>query len=389
MRIAYFTDAFYPQVNGVVSSIINTAQELIRLGHEVLIVAPKPSSGVEKVKHHCWDMGIEILFVPGIKALFYPDFKLTMPYTVKIVNRLKDFGAEIIHFHTPFSAGAEAIVAARLLNLPLIGTFHTFFIEPEYLKVIKLDKVRGVRTFGWHYNNWYYNRCDLVLSPSRYTAEELKKHKVQAPVEVFSNGLSFGELASPATGQALAKRLHFSPHSVIYVGRLSEEKCVDVLIRAMRLVHLVNPDVQLLIVGDGPARRSLEKLAHDEELDEAVRFLGMIPHDELLRDGYYQAVQGFVTASTSENQPMTIIEALMAGLPIIGVDERGVPEMITDNGYVARAGDHGELAIYILRLFADPVRYAAMSAAAKQSAQKYNIEKTTPQLLKIYRSFIR
>lgn len=389
MNIAIFTDTFIPKFDGVVTSILNTTGELLRLGHRVMITAPRIRPNQEEiVKNH--DSRIELLLIPGVNALFYPDFKITPPIAPWIVSRVRKFGADVIHFHTPFTIGLEAIVVSRVLNLPLLSTFHTYFSEPEYLEIVNMDKIPGLVKFGWAYSNFFHEKCDYTISPSEFTAGELKRRKMKGKIEVISNGIPLKEPSPLDEEQAKKIRAKYGLKEkvFIFVGRVSREKSIDVLIKAASIVFKKRKDTTFLIVGDGPGIDEIKDLARSENILDSVVFAGFIPHDELLNSGIFEISSFFATASTSENQPMTIIEACMFGLPIIGVDARGVPEMIRGNGFVAEVGNHREIANYMLHLLEDDELRNKMSKKSLEMGKKYDIRKTTQNLLDLYERVI-
>ena len=134
MNIAIFTDTFLPNINGVVTFIIDYAKGLAKRGHKVLIIAPK----TKKRNFVYLGENISFKFVRSINAYFYEGFRFTIPNTPILIRILKKFNVDIIHFQTQFTLGFEAILCAKLMKKPLVGTFNTFIAEPGYIKHIKL-----------------------------------------------------------------------------------------------------------------------------------------------------------------------------------------------------------------------------------------------------------
>jgi len=384
--VAFFVDNFYPQFNGVLTSYMNTLNELARRGHEILVVAPKIASCR---RYDPKSFPYPLLYKKGIPAFFYPDFRLTWPFSPTSVACTRRFAADVIHFHSPLTIALQGIATARLLQIPLIGTFHTFFAETEYLKVVGLQEWRWLIKAGWWYNNLLYDKCDVVISPAKWTAAELTAHKARARIRVIPNGIEFSRYANLVPDRAaLPVSLPPEAEIVIYVGRVSREKSIDVLIKAMERVMPLRPRAHLVIVGDGPARRELTDFAAARGLADRVTFTGMIKNDQLLGSGLLAQAKVFATASTSENQPMTILEAMIFGLPIVGVDARGVPEMIQDNGFVCPPDNPGQMGECLLRLLVDEELRRDMSLVSKRLAAEYSIERTTNRLVDLYRETI-
>lgn len=386
LRVAFFVDNFYPQFNGVLTSYMNTLNCLARRGHEILVVAPKIAS---RRRYDPESFPYPLLYKHGIPAFFYPDFRLTWPVSLTSILHAKRFGTDVIHFHSPLTIAMQGIFAARRLRVPLVGTFHTFFAETEYLKVVGLEDWSWLVKAGWWYNNLLYDTCDAIISPSRWTAAELAAHGAKPEIVVIPNGVEIDRYASIGVDRAACPVvLPEDAEHIIYVGRVSREKSIDVVIRAMEHVLPARPRAHLLIVGDGPARRELAALVAERGLADKVTFAGMIKNEVLLSSGLLGQARVFATASTSENQPMTIIEAMIFGLPIVGVDARGVPEMIDGNGFVCPPEDPEAMGRCLVSILADEEMRRRMSARSRELAEGYSIERTTDQVEALYRRLI-
>ena len=386
LKVAFFVDNFYPQFNGVLTSYMNTVRELSRRGHEVLVVAPKIAS---KRRYDPKSFPYPLLYRRGVPAFFYPDFRVSWPFSLTSLLHTRRFAADVVHFHSPLTIAMQGITTARLLGIPIVGTFHTFFAEREYLRVVGLEDWGWLVKAGWWYNNLFYNACDVVVSPSRWTAAELRAHGVRPRIVVIPNGIEFSRYARLEEEERAASiPLPEEAEIVLYVGRVSREKSLEVLIEAMSHLVPVRPRAHLVIVGDGPARGELAELVRARGLESRVIFTGFIRNEVLLSSGLFGAAKVFATPSTSENQPMTILEAMVFGLPIVGVDARGVPEMIEGNGFVCPPGDARAMAARIHQILADEGLRSRMSAASKRLAEEYSIGKTTDKLLLIYREAI-
>jgi 1,2-diacylglycerol 3-alpha-glucosyltransferase len=389
LKIAFFLDNFYPQVNGVVTSSINTANELARRGNDVLAVVPRP--GKEEMAKYPKDyFDHPTYFQKGFPAYFYPDFNFTYTFSAKLHKAVKDFGPDIIHFHAPFTIGYQAIRTARKLNVPVVGTFHTFFAEPEYLSLIGMQDSKFLINFGWWYSNQYFNRCDAVVSPGKDTARFLKTKDLKSPVHLISNGV---ETAKYSKFKFNADKFPVKPGKneewILFIGRISKEKCLDVLLDAVEIVMAKRKNVRLLVVGDGPYRPTMEALAAKKNIKDKIFFTGMIPNKDLLESGILNKMKLFATPSTSENQPMTIIESIMFDLPIVGVDARGVPELIEGNGFIVKPGDPKEMAAKMLKILSSKLLYWKFSGRSKELKKKYDIRNTTDSMEGLYRELLR
>ncbi|MCD4786525.1 MAG: glycosyltransferase [Candidatus Eremiobacteraeota bacterium] len=390
MNIAIFTDTFLPRFDGVITSILNTAEEFIRRGNTVRVFAPRIRKNQDEMIRE-YLPGLDFSLIPGVSALFYPDFRVTVPVTPWVIRELKKMQADVIHFHTPFTMGMEGILSSAYLSLPLISTFHTYFIEPEYLKIVHLHRLPGITRFGWAYSNFFHNMCDVTISPSQYTADELIRKNLRCPVRVISNGIPLraSRDLSEEEKEEIRRKFGLKKNVMLFIGRVSVEKCIDVVMRAAAKIFQGRNDTTLLIVGDGPAFEQMKELAKEMGIQENTVFTGGIPHAQLIESGIFEISKFFVTASTSENQPMTIIESSMFGLPIIGVNAKGIPEMISDNGFIAEPGNEAEIADYMQRLIEDDELHKKMSKGSIRKGQEYDIVKTTDQMEKLYEVLIK
>lgn len=345
-KIAVFADNFLPQVNGVVTTTVNLCKGLAERGHKVLIIAPKYHKNI----YPDFGPNIQIITVRGLPALFYPGLRLTLPFHRKIYNALIKNKIEILHFHVPMTLGVEAVIFAKLLHLPLIGTFHTFFGDSEYLKHAKLDYER-VKKFSWQFSNLFYNRCNLVTTPTQTTKKILKDNKCTRTIKVISNGIDpqiFDNTNSPAIKQK------YNPDGplCLFVGRIAYEKNLTFLIECFQEVLKKCPTAKLLIVGGGPQFKQIQNKVEKLKLTANIILTGEIPHAKLVKSGIYGACDLFVTASKTESQGLTTLEAQANGMVSIGMKVKGISDCIINgiNGYLVEPDNKQAFAQAIVKL---------------------------------------
>jgi 1,2-diacylglycerol 3-alpha-glucosyltransferase len=334
MKIAIFTDTYIPQVNGVVTVVHDSARALAQMGHQVCIVCV-----ANKIKTPNGDIpGVKIYRLPSLPFWGYSGERFAVPLGRSVVQMI-GFKPDIIHSHTSFSVGWEAVLCAKVLRIPLVGTHHTFY--DHYLKHVKLD-FPWVRKFSWKFFAAYFNRVQLLLSPSRALATELIAYGLKKPVEVIYNPIDtdfYLPIKSISEKPKLKKKYGLSKISLVYMGRLSYEKSLDIVIEAFAKVLNTQADCKLMIIGDGPERANLEKLGKKLGIQKSLVFTGYLHGQDLLEA--MQASDIFVTASKSENMPMSVLEAMSTGLPVIGADSRGIPEVVKQdvNGMLCEPDD--------------------------------------------------
>ncbi|MBW2981057.1 glycosyltransferase [Candidatus Woesearchaeota archaeon] len=383
MNIAIFTDTFLPNINGIVTLVIDSAKGLAERGHKVLIIAPRAKKG------YSVDMGknISVRFISSVKAYFYEGFRFTFPSTLKLIRLLKEFKADVIHLHTQFTLGVEALVCAKIMHKPLVGTFNTFIAEPGYLKHMKLDKIKPVQKIAWIYSNFFYNRCNIVISPSKATKSVLKKEGVKKKIKVIPYALDLSKFRrfSRREIESAKKNYGINDKTVLFVGRISHEKSVDTLIEAMKLVAKDVPDSKLLIIGGGPLLSRLKK----QYSAKNIRFTGMIKNSKLVDSAIIPSCSVFATMSKTDNQPLAILEAMAFGLPVIGVDRLGVPEMVDKNGFIAPADNCKVFASYMIKLLEDKNLRKAYGQRSMELVKRFSLDKVTEDMEKAYLSAIR
>ena len=386
MRIAICTDTFPPEVNGVANAAFHSARALTRAGPEgcVFTVSKLGAKELEAMGEGTF----RVETIPSIGLPIYLGVRATPPVGLAL-GKMRRFKPDVIHSHTPFSMGWEAVWAARMLGVPLVGTHHTFF--NHYLEHVHLNYSWAER-LSWKLTVGYYNRCDLVVSPTRSLAGELLTQGLKRPYEVLANTIDT-ELFRPAPDAAARKKLKaalgYMGPTLVYMGRVSYEKSIDQAIRAFGILARDIPDAQFLVVGDGPEKSALEQLAHSLGLSKRVRFLGFVFGEELVE--VLQASDVFITASKSENMPLAVLEAMACGLPILAVRSLGLAEIVEDgkNGALLPPDDVEALAGKALALFRDDTLRLEQSRASRELSATYSEEAITQRLQTIYTDAVR
>jgi 1,2-diacylglycerol 3-alpha-glucosyltransferase len=388
MHIAFFTDTFFPQVNGVAKVVETLADGFAERGHEVTICTTSS-------KEHPVTLPGKLRKAPNPRIIryasatlpTYKELRVTVPTVLGSLWWLEQSRPDIIHVHTPFGMGWEAVAVSKMYGIPLIGTLHTFLVEyarhhVPYSKAFTPITNRIEPTF--------YNRCKLITSPSRALADELTQRKIKRPIIILQNPTDIEQFAvTPAMRTSARKKygLEEKDRALLYLGRLSTEKNLSTLLRVAAPV-LNKPGRKLILVGDGPARTDLEKEAEHLGIKDAVVFTGVLHGAD--RIDAFAAADLFVTASLTENQPMTIIEAKAAGRPTVAFAARGIPEMIKEreNGFLIPENDAAAFTKAIEKVLSDDPLRVKMSASALSSAQTYGLNRTLTRLEEIYQGVL-
>lgn len=389
MKVAYFTDTFLPQVNGIATALANQAEELGAKGHQVMIFTPK-LDGIKREKFKAEN--VQVVHLPTVPTPFYPEFKLGIFGLPKVLRYLIKFKPDIIHLHTPLTVGLDAVMAARFLKKPLIGTVHFYFAESFYLGWLKYQlAVNLVDKAVDRYLNFMFSQCDLLLVPSKILLKQLQEKSFKKPASYLPNGVTLKQhhLLSAIKKNSLKKKYSLQEKVVLHFGRLSPEKNVNLLIKAFHLLTKNHQNISLLVIGDGPAKKNLMKLVKKLDIEDQVVFTGFIEHQKLISSGFLSAGDIFATASPMENNPMVVLEAMALGLPIVGVRQAGLIELVSSNGYLAKPGDVKELASCVEKILFNKELANVMSTESLRIIKQYSIESVADQLIALYKSSLK
>jgi glycosyltransferase involved in cell wall biosynthesis len=388
MRIAIFSDSFYPDINGVANTVLESAQNLSDAGHSVLVCAPS-SCTKEQLKNRFGEK-FEVLKVPSMPFFGYSDVRMAFPNGKAFFRFVKNkFRPDIIHSHTFFGVGWEAVAHAKLLKIPLIGTHHTFY--DHYLKHVKLD-YSWAKKLSWRVTVAYYNLCDSIISPSRALGKELNSRGLKKNIEFIPNSINelfFKPMPSAGEKKELARKLGLNRPVVVYMGRVSYEKNIDQVLKAFAIFSKRIPEAILMIIGDGPEKKNLEELAKRLCIESKTKFTGFLNGQELLKA--MQASDIFVTASKSENMPLSVLEAMAAGLPVVAAAEKGLPEIVKDgvNGFLVEADRPDLMAHKLYKLASQPKLMLKFGMASQTEARQYSKEAVTQKLVNSYNQLIK
>ncbi|RJO61911.1 glycosyltransferase family 4 protein [candidate division WS5 bacterium] len=384
MKIAIFTDTFLPQTNGVVTMVKTHALELAKMGHKVAIVASKPPKGQKKeVLEEFTARGIEVCFIPAFGLPTYKEIRVATPTWIQSLRVVRKFKPDIIHSHTNFGVGWEAVNCAKVLKVPLVGHHHTFWTD--YLHHVKLDKDFMIKPTHY-FTASFYNRCDLIYSPSKSLMEELIQNGVKKRVKVLPNSINLNYLKISKKKEDLKKKAGIDgKKTVVYFGRISKEKSINVLLKAFAGLANEMDDVRLMIVGDGPALDELKSRAKKLKIDKKVIFTGMLKGKKLFET--IAACDIFASASASENQPMSFLEAMALGLPMMCADAKGAPELCHHNvnGLLFAPKDYRKMADSLSKIFKNPEMAREMGKESKKIAENHSNEHVLKELINDYK----
>ncbi len=370
LTIGMFSDTYTPETNGVVTSIVSTAKALRRRGHRVIVVGPAHPEGDEEHP--------DVFHLRSTSFPFYPGFRLAFPLPAKLVAALPNVPFDVIHAHSFFFIGCLGAYLARMRKLPLFFTYHTRVADyahylPMYQRVTKAQAVWISREFS--------NRCDRVIAPTTGTADLLRSYGVTAPFSILPGGVDL-ESFGPAGEPPRAIRTARGP-VLLSVGRLGKEKNLDMMLRGFAAFAAVQPEARLIVIGDGPHREDLERLAQELGVAASVVFVGALAQEEL--GAYYRHADVFAFTSVTETQGLVIAEALAHGLPVVAVNCPVTAEIVVGKAGILTPDDPQAFAQSLQTFFEEPrEERAARAAAAQRAAAPFGVDALAERLEEEY-----
>lgn len=388
MRIAIYTDTFLPTVNGVSTSIYNLANNLAQEGHQVLIQAPRHQKSDYQFSLH---PNIEMYLVRSVEAKIYPDYRFGMGLPLSY-SKIKEFNPDVIHVHTPLSIGIEGAFIAKQLKVPAIYTFHTYF--EDMVKILRIPSSHTTDLLlkgGWRLIRSFCNLFDLVIAPTQAVAHDLAQHKVQPPVVALANILD-EKMYQPK------QQFNSQNNKLIYLGRLSREKRVDLLLKTLAILRENNktepnkqPPFTLDIIGDGPQRDNLFDLSFKLHINEAITWWGQVDHQTMISQKLLHHGDIFVSASRYETQGLSGLEAMAHGLPVVTIASHTSQEIIGSGGLIVKDQKTEqltaqELATGIQKLSQQDSQQLSQQAYA--TARQYSASHLIPRYEELYNNLV-
>ena len=382
MRIGIFTDTYLPDINGVVSSIRILENEMRQHGHEVYIVTTHGKLTTE-MTDHC-------LFLPGIELKKLYGYVLTSPLHLKATEIVKGIELDLIHVHTEFGIGILARLIARRLNIPLVSTYHTAYEDyTHYVNIFNSNIFEKVaRKTVASLSRLYGESCIEIIAPSLKTKTMLTNYGIKRPISVIPTGIELKRFhpdeTSPEDLEKLKTELNINGETtILFVGRIALEKSIQMLLEGLLELKEAVSQFKFLVVGDGPELENLKSFVNKHGLKEQVIFTGKKPSE--LIPQYYHVADVFASASVTETQGMTYIEALAAAIPIFAREDEAVTKLLEEdkNGfYFNDSKSFAEKLLHYQSLSVE--KKALLKDAAINSVSHYDSELFYNRVLKVY-----
>lgn len=381
MHIAHFTNTYYPVVSGVVRSVSAFRKALTEMGHNVFVFAQNEPDYQDQepfiFRYPAFDLGL-----PN-------DFPATIPFSPYVDYLFPALKVDVVHSHHPVLLGQAAANKAQEYNLPLVFTFHTRYRDYSHYFPLNQDFVQDfVKNTIDSWLRIYIRRCQHIVVPSESIREILvREYRVTGFTTVVPTGVEL-EPFETADGAAIRDQHALDDDFVlISVGRLAKEKNWGRLLEAVSEVVSVHQKVRLVVLGDGPHRKALARIARQLGIAGRVEFAGKVPFEDV--PSYLKASDLFCFASLTETQGLVTVEAMAAGLPVVAVDATGTRDVVEDgiDGLLVPDDSHA-LARGIIRVIQDEPLRRRLKAGAEKKARAYSIQSQAKELMSVYEKAI-
>jgi len=384
MRIGLFTDTYPPYINGVSTSVQMLENSLRKKGHKVFIVTVNPES-----MSYQFDDNDRVIRIPGIPTGIY-DYRLTTAYPIRAVNKIKEWNLDIIHSHTEFGIGTFARVISKQFDIPIVHTYHTMYEDyVHYITKGYFDK--SSKKVVEHFTKFYCDKTiEELIVPTKKTYDLFKeKYKYDRNVHIIPTGIEIERFYKENIKEEkilnLKEKYNLKNDEVIilFVGRVASEKSIDFLINNHKEIVNKNKKCKLIIVGDGPDLEKYKKLAIKNRIEKNIVFTGKVPWDDIPL--YYNLADIFVTASHTETQGLTVIEAMAASLPVVALDDESFRNTVIDGltGYLFK--NKKEYLNRINELVNDESIRLKMGSQSRINSETYSSKYFAERVLTVYK----
>ena len=388
MRIAIFTDTYPPYINGVSTSTFNLANCLKAKGHEVLVVAPRPTDGkMEQIG--------DVLYIPGIDLKRLYGFRLTNIFASKPIKVIKRFKPDVIHNQTDFTIGVLARRCAKILRVPIVYTYHTAYEDYTYY-VARGIMDRFAKRIVRNYSRDLADRMTEFITPSEKTKEYMRLVGSDIYVNVIPTGIDFSIFKADKIDQkrmAKFKAEHnIKPTTKVFLllGRIAKEKSMDVSLRGFAAYHKKHPEVdaKVLVVGNGPFKEELELIAEELGISSYVDFIGEVSGLEV--PFYYHAADIYTSASITETQGLTFMEAMAAGRIVLARFDSNLTGTIINGKTGFFFTDDNSFVSQVEKIFAlSKEQKENIIQEAYRQADIYSLDKFYENIVRVYKRAIR
>ncbi|MEG2310408.1 MAG: glycosyltransferase [Clostridia bacterium] len=389
MKIGVFSDQYNPTISGMVTSINMLEQEMKKRGHEVYVFAPSKSIQTKENQSL-----YTLKSVPFIVAKQYKN-RLAAFYSRDIAKKIKEIGLDIVHTQSEFSLGLFGKIISRKFDIPFIHTYHTLWEDyVHYIMPIKGTRNIYTKRFARVISKNFVTKAECIIAPSK-KAEKYLRYKCKVknkPIYIIPTGIDILPFArenfSLDERNKLKDSLGISKDDkvIIFIGRIAEEKSIDIIMNSMPSVFTANPNTKFLLIGDGPCKVALQTQAKNLNISDKVIFTGNVLWASIPK--YLSIADVFVNASVTETQGLTFMEAMAAKVPIVARYAPNLSEFIIHNKNGILVKHEADFSKFVLSVINNETLSQKFSDNAYETAQKYSIEEFGDKLELVYTEII-
>ena len=367
-------------MDGIVTSMLNFKKELERRGHKVYIFSSGSRSSKRKYAR------ADVFLYDGIRFKPYPQYSSAI-FPFHSIAKLSKLDIDLIHAQSPFVMGFNGLLAAKLGKYPLVGTFHTLYNDNSLSDYYPKRFRNFLKKSLWQYIKTFYRQCDASIAPSNQIARMLEKQGIRG-VRMVPNSVDSAAFNSRVSGTNAAKMLDLKEREkvILYLGRVSKEKKIGILLRASKALMKKRKDIRLVIGGTGPMLEQNMALAKRLGISDRVTFTGFVKQEML--PSLYAASDLLCLPSTFETQGIVCIEAMAVGKPVVGSNSAVIKGIINpgQNGEMFKRDDYRSCAKEMEKVLNNSKAY---KRGALKTASEFSLGKTTDKLLDVYNDLLK
>lgn len=383
MNIGIFSDTYYPQLNGVTTSIRTLAHGLEEKGHNVYIFTPWDPRTPEVDEPN-------VFRIPSMPFLFLKNFRAGLLCPPHLSRKIHSLNLDIIHTQTEFSLGFLGKFISTTQGIPLVHTYHTMYEDyVHYIAGGHLITPEMAREFSKFFCN---GTCDVIV-PTKKTEDLLLSYGVTTPISIIPTGIDTARFRKENfSAQEILELRHTlgldaNTPVVLSIGRVAKEKSIDVVIKALPGLLEKMPAAKMVIVGEGPEKENLESLAKSLGIENHIIFTGGKPWTEIGK--YYQLGNVFCSASVTETQGLTFAEAMAAGIPVVAKNDPCINNIITHNITGLLFEDEAELSRLLCQVLSDEPLQDRLSKAGMETMKQLSAERFCTYVELLYEKILQ
>ena len=385
MKILFATESYYPNIDGGAIAQRRLVYELVKKGHEVGVVAPGFSfkNSIEQ------DNGSTIFRTKGVTLPFYMNntyhFSPLPIFQVKKI--IKSFKPDVVDVCSPYPNGGSTLIYAKKYKIPIVGSIHMLpenmlspFMNSRYYNIMK--------KYSWAYLVRFFNWVDWATIPTQTGADMYVERGLKTPITPISNGVNTEMFNPKNKGEYLRKQFKIPKENVVlYTGRMSAEKNLDVLMHAIPSV-LKEVNAHFLFCGSGGSyKEKMKQMTKTLEVSDHTTFVDFLDWKDY--PNIYSLADLFIMPAEAELQSIVTMEAIASGLPAVVVDKGAVPELVSaGNGFLFESGNHKQLAANIVKILCDRKLKKTMSSKSLELIKNHSMEAVGSQFEKVYENLI-